>query len=60
MNLEDKAKKYDEELKSTLIKCAYIASLHQALKDEVKMIRELKKETTERLVEKAKEVIKTG
>ena len=60
MNLEDKSKKYDEELKSTLIKCAYIASLHQALKDEVKMIKELKKETTERLVEKAKEVIKSN
>ena len=60
MNLEDKAIKYDEQLKSTLIKCAYVASLHQALKDEVKMIKELKKETNDRLVEKAKEVIKTG
>ena len=60
MNLEEKAIKYDEQLKSTLIKCAYVASLHQALKDEVKMIKELKKETTDRIVEKAKEVIKTG
>jgi len=59
MNLEEKAIKYDEQLKSTLIKCAYVASLHQALKDEVKMIKELKKETNDRLVEKAKEVIKT-
>ena len=44
MNLEDREKKFDEDLKSTLIKCAYIASLHQALKDDVKMIKEMKKE----------------
>lgn len=57
MNLEEKDKKLDEELKCALIKCAYIAYLHQTLKDEVKYIKEIKKETKERLVDKAKEVI---
>ena len=59
MNLEDKAKKYEEELTIAIIRCQYIAHLHQNLKDEIKYIKEMKKETNDRLVEKAKEVIKT-
>ncbi len=57
MNLEDKELKLEEDLKSTLIRCAYIAGLHQALKDEVKYIKELKKENRERLISKANEVL---
>jgi len=60
MNLEDTLKKHDESIVSLSIKCQYIAFLHHSLKDELKMTKELRKEINERIVEKAKEVIKTG
>ena len=58
MNLEDKKKKHIEDLTIAQIRCQYIAHIHQNLKDEIKYIKELQKENNERLIAKAKEVIK--
>jgi len=59
MNLEDKAKKLDEELTIATIRCQYIAHIHQNLKDEIKYVKELKKENLERMTNKLKEMEKS-